>query len=93
MALVHREGDAWKVYTAGFQSQKQLKRKVTPRKHPPIRRVEVTVERETVTMLVRGQPDSAAVQPPTIVVEPTCASGPESKAQELPPLLPRLKTE
>ena len=70
-----------------------IEKKGDTKETPPIRRVEVTVERETVTMLVRGQPDSAAVQPPTIVVEPTCASGPESKAQELPPLLPRLKTE
>jgi hypothetical protein len=34
------------------------------------RRIEVTVERETVTMLVRGQLEQAAELPPTIAMKP-----------------------
>jgi hypothetical protein len=49
------------------------------------RRVKVTVERETVTVLVRGQPGQAAVEPQTIAVEPASANGQESKPPELPP--------
>jgi hypothetical protein len=49
------------------------------------RRVKVTVERETVTVLVRGQPGQAAAEPQTIAVEPACAEEPESRPPELPP--------
>ena len=34
------------------------------------RRIEVTVERETVTMLVRGQLEQVAEIPPTIAMKP-----------------------
>jgi hypothetical protein len=34
------------------------------------RRIEVTVERETVTMLVRGQFEQVAEMPPTIAMKP-----------------------
>ena len=34
------------------------------------RRIEVTVERETVTMLVRGQLEQVAEMPPTIAMKP-----------------------
>ncbi len=34
------------------------------------RRIEITVERETVTMLVRGQLEQAAEMPPAIAMKP-----------------------
>jgi hypothetical protein len=52
------------------------------------RRIEVTVERETVTVLVRGQPGRATAEAQTIAAEPACEGEPESRPPELPPPAP-----
>jgi hypothetical protein len=49
------------------------------------RRIEVTVERETVTLLVRGLPKDGRDE------RASGGSGPESESQELPPPAPALK--
>ena len=54
---------------------------------PLSRRVEVTVERETVTVLVRGQPKDNEEGPAS------GNDGPESKLLELPPPAPASEEE
>jgi hypothetical protein len=49
------------------------------------RRVKVTVERETLTVLVCGQPGKAAIEPQTPAVEPASAELQEPRPPELPP--------
>jgi hypothetical protein len=52
------------------------------------RRVKVTVERETVTVLVRGQPVKAAVEPQATAVAPVSAELQEPRPPELLPPAP-----